>query len=122
MYMPGRRVLHVHVHAEYVRSRESTSVIARVTYVPQAVRDETGVEDDEQMMREPEHLEVRPPAQQEHGDVNLGKNHSTSHCYLLRSLRTCMYLHTQVHVVYVLPRIHVDSKYMISLMFAGKYM
>ena len=25
-------------------------------------------------------------------------------------------------LVYVLPRIHVDSKYMISLMFAGKYM
>ena len=87
--MSGRLVLHVHVHAEYVRSRESTSVIARVTYVPQAVRDETGVEDDEQMMREPEHLEVRPPAQHQHGgDVNLGKNHSTSHFTLLRSLKT----------------------------------
>ena len=80
----------MHVHAEYDRSRESVSVSAHVTYdVPQAVRDETGVEDDEQMMREPEHLEVRPPAQHEHGgDVNLGKYHSTSHFTLLRSLKT----------------------------------
>ena len=48
-----------------------------------------------------------------------------SETYSYVSLITLRYgLHLQnLHAaMYMLPRIHVDSKYMISLMFAGKYM